>query len=328
MSATPPIIVWMQSLSDPIRARLLRLLDRTELTVAELCSVLQLPQSTVSRHLKVLGDENWISSRREGTSNLYRMRNQEVDLVQKKLWGVVKNHGVLDSTAEQDDARLEQVLETRRSKSQVFFSTSAEKWDRLRSELFGHRIDAWTLGALLGSDAVIGDLGCGTGGLSQVMAPWVKQIIAVDSSSAMIQTAKKRLRDYDNVDVRKGELSSLPIEDECITASVMALVLPYVVDPTSVLAEVHRVTKISGRLVLIDMVPHDRSEYREQMGHCWFGFSEEQIREWLVQSGWDPSRYFCIPPDPDAKGPGLFITVARRTASKNVRKRHEGHSSL
>jgi len=66
-----PILDHMTALSDPTRCRMLLLLERHELTVSELCSVLQLPQSTVSRHLKVLGDAEWVTSRRDGTSRYY-----------------------------------------------------------------------------------------------------------------------------------------------------------------------------------------------------------------------------------------------------------------
>jgi ArsR family transcriptional regulator len=307
------MITWMQSLSDPIRARLLRILDRTELTVAELCSILQLPQSTVSRHLKVLSDEDWVSARRDGSSNLYRMRNREVAAAQRKLWDVVKGQCVHQTTADQDEARLDQVLETRRSRSDAFFSTSAEKWDRLRNELFGSRLDTWMLGAALNPELIIGDLGCGTGILSQTVSPWVSKVIAVDSSSAMIQAARKRLKERGNVEVRKGELTSLPIEDEVLHLSMMSLVLPYVRSPLDVLEEVFRVTRKGGRVILLDMVSHDRSEYRESMGHLWQGFSESQIREWLEKASWKKVKFELVPPDPDAKGTGLFVASAVRS---------------
>jgi ubiquinone/menaquinone biosynthesis C-methylase UbiE len=313
MVQAPQMITWMQSLSDPIRARLLRILDRTELTVAELCSILQLPQSTVSRHLKVLSDEDWVSARRDGSSNLYRMRNREVAAAQRKLWDVVKGQCVHQTTADQDEARLDQVLETRRSRSDAFFSTSAEKWDRLRNELFGSRLDTWMLGAALNPELIIGDLGCGTGILSQTVSPWVSKVIAVDSSSAMIQAARKRLKERGNVEVRKGELTSLPIEDEVLHLSMMSLVLPYVRSPLDVMEEVFRVTRKGGRVILLDMVSHDRSEYRESMGHLWQGFSESQIREWLEKASWKKVKFELVPPDPDAKGTGLFVASAVRS---------------
>jgi ArsR family transcriptional regulator len=260
-----------------------------------------------------LSDEDWVSARRDGSSNLYRMRNREVAAAQRKLWDVVKGQCVHQTTADQDEARLDQVLETRRSRSDAFFSTSAEKWDRLRNELFGSRLDTWMLGAALNPELIIGDLGCGTGILSQTVSPWVSKVIAVDSSSAMIQAARKRLKERGNVEVRKGELTSLPIEDEVLHLSMMSLVLPYVRSPLDVMEEVFRVTRKGGRVILLDMVSHDRSEYRESMGHLWQGFSESQIREWLEKASWKKVKFELVPPDPDAKGTGLFVASAVRS---------------
>lgn len=312
MTNSAPMILWMQSLSDPTRARLLRLLERTELTVAEMCATLQLPQSTVSRHLKLLSDDCWAVSRRDGTSNLYRMPNGEMDPAQKKLWSVVKSHSVSISTSDQDDARLEQVVEARRSKSQAFFSSAAGKWDRMRADLFGHRVDAWAFAATLPSDAVVGDLGCGTGAVAQTIAPWVEQVVAVDSSAAMMQSARKRLKDLSNIDLRRGELTQLPIDNETLSHAILILVLPYLQTPQSVFHEAWRVTKPGGKLIVVDMVPHDRSEYREELGHSWQGFPADQIQSWLIQSGWRQSRYALMPPETDAKGTGLFVTTAIR----------------
>jgi len=306
------MILWMQSLSDPTRARLLRLLERTELTVAEMCTTLQLPQSTVSRHLKLLSDDGWAVSRRDGTSNLYRMPNGEMDPGQKKLWSVVKSHTVSASTSDQDDARLEQVVDARRSKSQTFFSSAAGKWDRLRADFFGHRVDAWAFAAALPRDAVVGDLGCGTGAVAQTVAPWVEQVLAVDSSAAMLQSARKRLKDLSNVDLRRGELTQLPIDDKTLSHAILILVLPYLTTPQSVFQEAWRVTKPGGKLIVVDMVPHDRSEYREELGHSWQGFPADQIQSWMLQAGWQQTRYALIPPETDAKGTGLFVTTAIR----------------
>jgi ubiquinone/menaquinone biosynthesis C-methylase UbiE len=307
------MIAWMQSLSDPTRSRILRILERSEVSVAELCNVLQLPQSTVSRHLKVLVDDGWVNGRREGTSNWYRMGGSEMPPHQKKLWSVAKNHCLPETTSEQDDARLEQVLDSRRSKTQTFFSTAAGRWDRLRNELFGSRLDAWAIAAALNRSWTVGDLGCGTGTISQTLAPWVHRVIAVDASAAMIQSARKRLKDASNVEIRKGELTTLPIDDESLDLAMMGLVLPYLAEPQRVFREAARASRIDGRLVVLDMLAHDRTEYREELGHIWMGFSKAQISEWLTAAGWMLESFVTIPVEPEVKGTPVFVATAVRT---------------
>jgi ubiquinone/menaquinone biosynthesis C-methylase UbiE len=312
MNGTVPMVAWMQSLSDPTRVRLLRLLEKTELSVAEMCNTLQMPQSTVSRHLKVLSDDGWAVARREGASNWYRMPLSHLPISQKKLWSVARGNCVPGTTADQDDARLEQVLDSRRGQSQNFFSTAAGKWDRLRGELFGHRVDSWGIAAGWDRGSIVGDLGCGTGMISQTLAPWVEQVIAVDASMAMLNAARKRLKDAGNVELRRGELTELPIEPRTLTAAMMVLVMPYLVEPPKVFEEVHRVTKPRGRLIVLDMLSHDREEYRDELGHCWLGFSKDQIEHWLHATGWVLDRWVNIPPDPDAKGTQTFAACASR----------------
>src|SRR5882757_5165074 len=104
------ILGWMECLADPTRVRLVRLLERQELGVAELCDVLQLPQSTVSRHLKLLSDQEWTRSRRQGTNHLYRTLLDELEPAARKLWLLTREQTASWVTARQDELRLEELL--------------------------------------------------------------------------------------------------------------------------------------------------------------------------------------------------------------------------
>jgi len=308
----PAILDHLSALSDPTRSRLLLLLDRHELTVSELCGILQLPQSTVSRHLKALADAGWIGARAEGTSNLYTLSREALDPSARRLWLLVREQVAPTPAATQDQRRLQTTLAARRSKSQEFFASSAGQWDRLRDELFGDRFHLAALAAFAEDAWTIGDLGCGTGRASEAIAPFVAQVIAVDASAAMLQAAKKRLQPFDNVDLRRGDLEDLPIDDALLDAATMMLVLHHVTDPARALAEVARVLKPGGRLILVDMLPHDREHYRQQMGHVWMGFSEEQIHRMLGDAGFTPVRVVPLAPDSKVKGPGLFVATSRK----------------
>ena len=315
MKPRPPAILdHLTALSDGTRSRILLLLDRHELTVTELCTVLQLPQSTASRHLKALVDSGWIGSRAEGTSHLYAMTREDLDPAARRLWLLIREQVGSTPAAAHDQRRLQTTLAERRTKSQEFFSSAAGQWDRLRDELFGDRVHLSALAALADGDAVAGDLGCGTGQVSGALAPFVGRVIAVDESATMLQAAKRRLSAFTNVDLRRGELEALPIDDSRLDVAVLMLVLHHVPDPQKAAAEVARVLKPGGRVVIGDMLPHDRESYRQQMGHVWLGFSEDQIQRILSEAGFERIRLAGLAPDARAKGPALFVATGERAS--------------
>ena len=307
-----PFFDRLSALADPTRSRLLLLLDRHELTVGELCSALQLPQSTVSRHLKTLADEGWVTVRAEGTSRRYAMPGAALDAGARRLWHLVRDQVGATPSARHDLSRAEQVLLERRSTSQAFFSSRAGQWDKVRSELYGSRADLTPLAALLDPRWTVADLGCGTGQTTAALAPFVGRVIAVDESSAMLAAARRRLGDRERVEVRSGRLEHLPIDDAELDAAILSLVLHFVVDPAAVFAEAARTIRPGGRLLVVDMVPHEREEYRSTMGHLWLGFDAAQLTAWLEHAGFADVRIVPLPPDPQAKGPGLFTARAVR----------------
>jgi ArsR family transcriptional regulator len=128
----------------------------------------------------------------------------------------------------------------------------------------------------------------------------------------MLQAAKRRLHGIDNVELRRGELEALPIAEARLDAATLALVLHHLPEPGRSLAEVARVLKPGGRLLVIDMLPHDRDSYRQQMGHVWLGFSDEHVRRILEESGFGDVRVVPLSPNPKSKGPGLFVATAKR----------------
>jgi SAM-dependent methyltransferase len=268
-----------------------------------------LPQSTVSRHLKVLGDEGWLSTRSEGPSRFYRL-TPRLDGTARRLWGVVRDELAGRPESAQDEARAQQALQARRARSQEFFTTAAGQWDAVRAELFGARGGLAGLLGFLADDLVVGDLGCGTGAVTAELAPFAGRVVAVDGSKAMLSAARRRLQPLENVELRHGALESLPVEGDALDAALMSLVLHYVPEPALALAEAHRVLRPGGRLVVVDMMEHGRGEYREQYGHVWQGFGEAQVRGWLEEAGFAGVRWHGLAPDPSAKGPVLFAASA------------------
>lgn len=311
MVTTISSLEWLQTLADSSRVRLLNMLHAQELSVGELCAILQLPQSTVSRHLKLLLDGQWVVNRRDGTIHLYRVAEEIWVEARRDLWTWVRDQADSTAVAQFDFQRLRQVLATRRSRSEEFFSSAADEWDRLRVDLFGRRLDACVLAASLPGDAVVGELGCGSAPLAQLVAPFVREVVAIDSSSAMLAAAERRVAGLQNVNLKRAELNQLPLEARSLDAAWMVLVLPYLIEPVEVLREAARVLKPLASLILVDLLPHDRQAYRQEMGHLCMGVGREELSRWCSAAGLVLVNYVGLPPDPDAKGPALFAAVVK-----------------
>ncbi|HEY2585978.1 MAG TPA: metalloregulator ArsR/SmtB family transcription factor [Tepidisphaeraceae bacterium] len=307
------LLGWMGSLADPTRLRLLRLIEQHELCVAELCEILQLPQSTVSRHLKVLCDEGWADSRRQGTVRLYRLSATDLDPAARRLWHVAREQTEPWPAVRQDQLRLARRLQERRNRTEAFFAGAAGQWDRLRDELYGSAFTTQAMLALLPDDATVADLGCGTGQTAARLAPWVGKVIGIDSSAAMLKAARGRTEGLANVELRRADLTAVPIDDSSCDAALLMLVLSYVPDPAAVVKEMFRILKPGGRAVVIDLLPHDRDDFRERMGQHVLGFEPERVRAILQAGGFEVTRCLPLPPEADAKGPALFLAAARRS---------------
>jgi SAM-dependent methyltransferase len=307
-----PLLDELGLLADSVRTRMLAVLDTAELTVAELCDAVALPQSTVSRHLKLLADAGWVAARREGTSRYYRMTVDARGPESARLWELVRDGIAGTLTADHDRRRLQQVLARRRVGSAAFFRSAAEQWDALREELFGATSDLRLLPALLDPDAVVGDLGCGSGRVTASLAPFVQRVFAVDASPEMLSVARARLAGEENVELLEGSLEALPIADATLDAAVLVQVLHHVPDVERAVSEAARALRPGGRLVISDMLPHANASYRHTMGHVWLGFDPGTIEAAERTAGLRPERFCELPIEPGAKGPGLFVATARR----------------
>jgi ArsR family transcriptional regulator len=313
-SAAQPeaLLGWMACLADATRLRLLRLLERHELGVVELCDVLQLPQSTVSRHLKVLSDQGWLDSSRQGTAHLYRMLLDELDMPTRRLWLLAREQTEGWATVRQDELRLSRRLKEKQDAAAVFFAGAAGRWDKLRKELYGDRFSGAAMLAVLSKEIVVADLGCGTGQVAAELAPFVGRVIGVDSSAAMLKAAQKRTGELENVELRRGDLSAIPIEDGSCDAAMLILALTYVSDPAAVLRETRRILKSGGRIVIVDLLPHDREDFKRQLGQQGMGFEVAEMKTKLEVAGFAQIDLRPIPPEEGVKGPALFMAIGGR----------------
>jgi ArsR family transcriptional regulator len=329
-----PLLSRLETLADPARLRLLHLLEAEELAVSELADVLQMPQSSVSRHLKALAEQGWVVSRGERTANFYRMANGELADPARRLWALAAEETRGWSALEHDRLRLARRLAEREARTEdgrAFFAGVAGEWERLRTELYGERFTDLALNALLPPDWVVADLACGSGAVALSLAPWVARVVAVDHSREMLAAAKQRAAAAraTNVDWKQGDLEALPIEESSCDAAVMLLALTHVEHPERAVAEMARIVRPGGRAVVVDLLRHDREDLRRRMGQLRAGFEAAELGALLTSAGFENVRCAPLPAEPEAKGPALLLASATRSSSgrKNRLANADAHGS-
>jgi len=301
------------ALGDAARLRILRLLSSEELTVGELAKALQLPQSTISRHLKVLHDGGWTVKRAEGPASLFRVVVESLDSGAASLWSAARDQMGDVASLGEDDARLREVLAERRADSRSFFGRVGGEWDHLREQLFGPDFTSAALLGLIPTEWTVADLGCGTGNAAELLAPLVKKVIVVDREPAMLAAARKRLAGQGNVEFRKGDLLDPPLRRNEVDAGLFFLVLHHLESPQEAIAATARGLRSRGAILIVDMMRHDRVAWRHTMGHRHLGFTENDVRRWADESKLTLERFARLRADTTARGPALFAAMLRRS---------------
>jgi SAM-dependent methyltransferase len=289
--------------------RIAQALEREELSVGEVASIIQVPQSTASRHLKVLGEAGLIVSRAAGPATLYKLVLDDLSIEARALWLAVRAQA--GDLSNEDQTRLAAVLAERRLDSQAFFGRHAGEWDQVRARLFGAGFTVQSLLRLLPRRWTVADLGCGTGNVAELLAPCVAQVVAVDTSEAMLSAAKKRLAAYDNVTFVEGTLDKLPLKPGAVDAAVCMLVMHHLEEPAAAIKEMRRVLRPEGAALVVDMVEHSRSEFRTTMGHRHLGFSQDGMMRMFREAGFRDVDVKLLPADAEARGPGLLAATGR-----------------
>lgn len=308
----------LSQLSDPIRLRMMRVLCQHELAVGELIRVIQIPQSSGSRHLKLLAEGGWVVRRSVGPATYYRVLLDELPAPMRGIWVAVRDEldGLADAIG--DDQRVRSVLSERVIDSNEFFGEHAGEWDGLRGALFGQHFTDRALLSLIDPRWRVADLGCGTGNCSELLSPWVERVVAVDRSPEMLAGARARLDNASiesgHIEFVEGELTDLPLVSGSVDAAVCMLVIHHLDEPVVALREMHRVLtneRGGGVVLIVDMCAHTNDEYRRSMGHTHLGFSDDEIAGMLEEAGFGGIRISTLRPDMTSSGPPLFAAVAR-----------------
>ena len=268
--------------ADATRVRLLALLAREELTVAELSAITQLAQPRVSTHLAKLKEAGLVRDRRAGVSAYYRFDEDNLDTVQRELWRSLRD-GSDDPLLRQDAERVAGVL-ANRAADQNWADSVAGDMERHYSPGRTWEALARTALPLLETGDVL-DIASGDGVLAELLSPHAKRYICVDTSARVVAAAGERLRRFPNVEVREGDMHALPFKDASFDLVVLMHALTYSTKPAQAVAEAARVLRRGSRLLLSSLARHEHRSVVEAYGHVNLGFSEKELRKFAEKAG-------------------------------------------
>jgi ArsR family transcriptional regulator len=292
----------LQLLGEPTRVRLLALLSRHELAVADLVLVLDLAQSRVSQHLGKLRDAGLLRDRREGTSTYYAL-SPSMPPEAREVWAVIERR-LDDAVLASDRHRAEALLAARRRGGRYeAFAGEMERhyspgrtWESLARAF----VPLLSLGDVL-------DAGGGDGTIAELLAPRSESITCLDSSARMVEAATMRLARFDRARAVEGDVRALPFQAARFDRVLLFNVLVWIDEPARALSEARRVLRRGGELVVVTIDHHDRAFARE-WGHVHPGFSPAKLRALLERAELDVVS--CEVTSRERREPHLSVVTA------------------
>lgn len=271
----------LKVLADPTRVRLLALVEREELTVAELATITHLAQPRVSTHLAKLREAALVVDRRAGVSAYYRF-NDAMEDAEALLWRTLRD-STEDALLRQDAERLPLVLATRAS-DQNWADTVAGDMQRHYSP--GRTWEALARSALpLLETGDVLDIASGDGLMAEMLAPHARRYLCVDASPRVIAAARERLSRYTHVELRQGDMHAIDCADASFDLVLLMHALTYARWPAKALTEAARALRPGGRLLATCLARHEHRTVVEPYGHVNLGFTESELRDLAAKAG-------------------------------------------
>jgi ubiquinone/menaquinone biosynthesis C-methylase UbiE len=305
------VLSTLKALADPVRLRLVAILSHGELTVQELTDILHMGQSRISRHLKILCDAGVLIAKRQGTWGYYRLAGGNPFFAQ--LRSLLEEHLETFPGRQQDLEGLTRIFDDRRRRTREFFDAHARQWDALSREVLPTAPYRATLLAAVPKGGCLVEVGVGTGKLLAELRQRAAMVIGIDNSAPMLEEAGRQVaRDGSgDIDLRLGDMAHLPVPDHGADTAVLNMVLHHAPQPLTVLAEVRRVLRPSGTLIIADFCRHEAEWARERLADQWLGFDMDELSVWLQQAGFHPVQVQLV------AGRGTELPVFVLTARKN-----------
>ena len=309
----------LRAAAEPTRLRLLALAGRGAFCVSEFTEILGQSQPRLSRHLKLLCDCGLLDRVREGANVWFALPHGQPGALARDLVARLPDD---DPVLESDRRQAARVLAERARVASESFRRQGADWDEMRAlDLPAAAVEAALLTLVPETDSGrLLDIGTGTGRVLELLAPRISQGIGVDASKAMLALARSRLArvGLTHCSVRLADMYRLPLVAGSFDIAVVQMVLHYAEDPPGVLAEVARVLRPGGRLIVIDLAHHSRDELVTKLAHRWPGFTDVAMRALMEDAGMQQGEPLAI------EGPlPIRIWPATRAADAPVAQSRE-----
>lgn len=275
----------LKILSDPTRLRLLALLLKEELSVAELQEILGMGQSRISSQLALLRQAGFVADRREGKKAFYSLRPDLPNGTLTLLKAACESVAALPESTE-DSSNLNRSLQKRRQLSEQYFNLIAGRLGK--NHCPGRSWEAIGQLALRLVPAItVADLGAGEGLISQLLAHRAARVWCIDNSAKMVavgsQLAKKN--GLANLTYKLGDIEQVPLPDQSVDLAILSQALHHASHPQTAVNEAHRILKPGGQLLVLDLKAHSFEKTHELYGDLWLGFKESTLHGWLKKAG-------------------------------------------
>ena len=277
----------LRAVGEPTRFRLLALLSKSDLTVTDLIEILGQSQPRISRHLKLLAEADLLERYQEGAWAYFRAVDAGPGaMITNDLLARLDGS---DPQIQRDSQRLDAVRRKRAERAELYFSSNAANWDRLRNLHIDETQVENAMLEMVGKNPVQAmlDVGTGTGRLLELFADIYVKAIGVDASRDMLAVARSTIdrAQLTRAQVRQSDITMLPTPANSFDLVTIHQVLHYLDDPSEAINEAAKSLAPGGRLLIVDFAPHTRDELRTGQAHVRLGFSHEQMGGWLADAG-------------------------------------------
>ena len=303
----PGLLKALRLLGDESRLRMLRLLEREELSVAELQEILGMGQSRISMALSQLRQAGLVELRRAGQKSLYRYCGDDT------VANILHQSALELAETRDDDEALRLILKKRKDRVRSYFDELAGRFGRDYVPGRSWKGLSEMLIKLL-PPMRIADIGAGEGTLSLLLAQRAEHVIGIDNSEKMVEYAagvakRSRVR---NVEFRLGDLEELPIPDASVDLALFSQSLHHAIHPQKAVHEAARILKPGGRIVILDLQRHAFEEARELYADVWLGFTHVELLDFLKKARFRAADIATVHREDEAPHLETVLAVAEK----------------